>query len=685
MLNPLDAVDWSSLTHAYGEADDVPGLIGQLADDDWQPAADDLASLLVPGDELFPATVVALPFLVEVALDPQAGGRVGALQLLGVYGRSLMDGVGPEFLLAEAFAGLGESARAALPLAGDADPEVRAALYRAAVTWPDPVATLRGRLAAEDDSQALVALAESLGRLGALTPGDLEALLGSGQDDVVFAVAWSAVVSGRDLPGAVEHLVRLWPEQAYSEDHDPLGRLVRAAGARAVPVLGALDRVAVGELAWAWHDLALISRAAGEVAAAALVSLASRVESHDLEDYLGALIPLLPYPGAGDALARLDPGSPEDQAALAVALFAVRDPRWLAAARDATAASSPPYLSIGGNSVDFATALASFGWPEPGLADLARTAIAAWPDTVDTWTGLLTPLPPSSATVDVLLGSVGPVGVPSKQAMRLLAHAAALQPDVFDAASYAAVRDLPVPGGDAGAWLLVTQALLGAGDQGGFGRAWRMSESGPGEDELLRIWASHAPSPELDAVCLELVTRSNWGVYRSRAVQVAALEILFGRDGSAPSAELDQAWSALLGLLDVAGPALGAAVALGNRLVVARPELREAWLTCLRDLAVDGQPVAVEALQVLGDVPPEHALDLAVQAVRAAAGTRRALEVVPAAARVIRDAVAERPDLRSAVGWELEGLVGSDQRTLVPDDIAADSRLVGTLRDTLSA
>ena len=34
MLNGLDAVDWKSLTHAYGEATDVPGLLRALLSPD---------------------------------------------------------------------------------------------------------------------------------------------------------------------------------------------------------------------------------------------------------------------------------------------------------------------------------------------------------------------------------------------------------------------------------------------------------------------------------------------------------------------------------------------------------------------------------------------------------------------------------------------------------------------------
>ncbi|GAA3624169.1 hypothetical protein GCM10022223_46530 [Kineosporia mesophila] len=708
MLNPLDAVDWSSLTHAFGEADDVPGLVGQLLEDEWQDAADELTSMLVPGDEVFPATVVALPFLVEVALDPDAAGRSGALQLLGAYGESVSRGAGPDFLRGEAAAALRESSQAVLPLAADPDPEVRAAIYQAGVWLPEAAWFLRERLEGERDS--LVPLVEALTRLRDFDAGDLDRLRVIGRDDAVFAAAWASLTSGHEIHGAAEHLVRLWPS---CDRDDTLGRLVRAAGVRAVPVLSGLGGVAgstVGELAWAWHDLALISRSAGEPARDALLALVERAVPADLEDLLGALIPLLPLAvdspaddsrpadaiagssraadvvagdspvgdsRAADCLARLVPGSPEDEAALAVALLVTGDGRWVSHARAALAAPEPPYLGIGGASVDFASALADFADDDrdgPELVALARAAIAAWPTTADTWTELLSQVPASPALVEVLL-----LAAPSKAAVRLLARLAFSRPAVFDVATHSAIHALPVPGGDAGAWLLITQALLDSGDPAAFSRAWRISESGPGEDELLRIWATHA-SPGVDAVCLDLITRTSWGMYRSRTVQVAALEILLSPVLTGAPDLPEPVWPALLGLLEVAGGALPGAVRLGNQLVTVRPELRAQWLAALHRLP---DPVAVEALQALGDIVPEQALERAVAGLREAAGTRRITGTVLPATRVIRNALADRPDLRLGVTADLASLVAADERTLVPGDIRADTHLQQALTTSL--
>ena len=60
MLTPRDAVDWSGLTHAFGEADDIPDLIEQLLDADWADAVDDLFASLLDQGRVFPATVAAV-------------------------------------------------------------------------------------------------------------------------------------------------------------------------------------------------------------------------------------------------------------------------------------------------------------------------------------------------------------------------------------------------------------------------------------------------------------------------------------------------------------------------------------------------------------------------------------------------------------------------------------------------
>jgi hypothetical protein len=693
VLTPLDVVDWSGLTHAFGEADDIPGLIEQLSDDDWADAVDDLFASLLDQGRVYPATVAAVPFLVQVALDEDAPGRLGALQVLAGIAEADGNLAGPE------------PVSRLWALAADADPEVRIAVYQVARSLGS-TGMLRERLAAEEDASARVELVRALGTAGSSEM--LAVLLEQEHDEAVFAVAWSLLVADPDRPEVVDHLVRLWPTQArgypVAGGDDPVGALAREAGIHAVPVLFRLAQetgTPVGDLAWAWHDLVRSRRDALEPALAALLALTERGE--DVEDLLGTLLPMLPVAGsgraqAGDRLVRLveraGPATPETQAALAVALFGLRDPRWVVPALAATAAEQPPYVTVGGSSLEFAAALGEFGpfgSAEPDLVDVALAAITAWPATVDGWAGLLAGRTLSAGSgrrvVEALLtDGIGGVGaITSKAVTRLLARIAAV-PAAFDAATLPAVRELPVPGGEAGAWLLVTRARLDPGDPGAFARAWRMGEMGEGEDELLRIWAGH-PSPELELVCQDLVARTNWGTFRSRAVQVVAMEVLAGPAlavGPAPAGRIESVWPVLLSLLGVAGDVRADAVALGNRLVGVRPDLRPQWISCLRNLAESNDFVtliALEALQRLAEISPDQALDRALTGVNVVAGTRRAAPVARVAARVVRDALADRPDLRPVATAGLARLIEGAERVVAPAEIATDTGLVRNLRE----
>lgn len=69
MLEGLDSVDWSTLTHAYGEADNVPVLIRELASpfpEFWKQALDDLRGCIMHQGTVYEATVFVVPFFIEL-------------------------------------------------------------------------------------------------------------------------------------------------------------------------------------------------------------------------------------------------------------------------------------------------------------------------------------------------------------------------------------------------------------------------------------------------------------------------------------------------------------------------------------------------------------------------------------------------------------------------------------------
>ena len=79
MLEGVDGVNWSALTHAHGPADDVPGNLQALISHDQRAAR---AALQKLGRSIFhqgsvnEATVAAIPFLAEVALAPSVNERI---------------------------------------------------------------------------------------------------------------------------------------------------------------------------------------------------------------------------------------------------------------------------------------------------------------------------------------------------------------------------------------------------------------------------------------------------------------------------------------------------------------------------------------------------------------------------------------------------------------------------------
>lgn len=93
MLEGLDAVDWASLTHAYGEATDVPGLLRSLLSSDPKVREDAVYELfgnIWHQGTVYSASVAAVPFLYELLTAPGAQGKPAIALLLA----SIAGGVG---------------------------------------------------------------------------------------------------------------------------------------------------------------------------------------------------------------------------------------------------------------------------------------------------------------------------------------------------------------------------------------------------------------------------------------------------------------------------------------------------------------------------------------------------------------------------------------------------------------
>ncbi|MFF5306949.1 HEAT repeat domain-containing protein [Streptomyces sp. NPDC013161] len=169
MFTGIDEVGWASLRHAYGSAEDVPGLLRGLASADPAERAgalDGMYGAVHHQGIVYDSTLACVPFLFELTASEEVADRGGLVELLVSIGR----GHGPE----AAGAG-GESAEAAVragaeafvALTGDRDSGVRRAATEALVRFLDQPARvlglLRQRITVERDDRVLLALTESVG------------------------------------------------------------------------------------------------------------------------------------------------------------------------------------------------------------------------------------------------------------------------------------------------------------------------------------------------------------------------------------------------------------------------------------------------------------------------------------------------------------------------------------------
>ena len=101
MVEGLNAVNWAALGHAYGSAEDVPGLLRQVRSTNPKLRDDALHELfftIVHQGTRYSATAPAIPFLVQLATAPDTHNRARLVHLLayaavGYDQASLPDGI----------------------------------------------------------------------------------------------------------------------------------------------------------------------------------------------------------------------------------------------------------------------------------------------------------------------------------------------------------------------------------------------------------------------------------------------------------------------------------------------------------------------------------------------------------------------------------------------------------------
>ncbi|GAA1368879.1 hypothetical protein [Catellatospora chokoriensis] len=85
MPHDLNSIDWASLTHAYGSAEDVPDLIRALRSPDAEARREAMYELygnIHHQGSRYEASAYAVPFLLELAADPTVPDRHEVIHLL---------------------------------------------------------------------------------------------------------------------------------------------------------------------------------------------------------------------------------------------------------------------------------------------------------------------------------------------------------------------------------------------------------------------------------------------------------------------------------------------------------------------------------------------------------------------------------------------------------------------------
>lgn len=182
MFSGIDEVDWASMEHAYGPADDVPHLLRGLASDDpaeREAALDGMYGAVHHQGDVYACTLACIPYLFELVVDPEVQDRGSVVELLTSIGgfdldeddEAEIDEDEIEGAANYAMAGAAVTAGADVffELVADEDPGVRLAAPLALATLHrHPVrvlALLRERLPVEPAEEVRLALVEAAGRV----------------------------------------------------------------------------------------------------------------------------------------------------------------------------------------------------------------------------------------------------------------------------------------------------------------------------------------------------------------------------------------------------------------------------------------------------------------------------------------------------------------------------------------
>ncbi|MDF9825993.1 hypothetical protein M2447_000069 [Ereboglobus sp. PH5-10] len=722
--NPLagiDSVSWGKLSHAYGDASDVPGHLRALVDGDAKAAdhaSSELFAAILHQGTIYTATIPAIPFFARIAACPGARGRKEALWFLVGFGESIRAGWSrtPGYLPrgtnmkdfdARCRAALAGACEMVASVVSDPAPELRAlAAQVAQASLPMPgkiIAMLRRQLSVEKDNDAKAAIIRALVAGGALSRAEVDALREKSAPSVVFATAWKAVQSGAEIePWHFETLAKHWGAcaeklEARGVCGDAIVELVMARKGAVLPLLDALavqkspavQRSAIDGAA----ALAGISRASADAALDVLLKVARKPHA----DMRRRLVHMLGNTGVGgraaDAIIDVATGDPSptwtqtvkrptgsglgEQSYLrdlradgALALLRAGDKRWDRLLDEA----SPETDWVGHNAMcsTFAIAFAREKAPcTPRLLARAKKRIAVEPSS---WCELLETWPVEKA---LTLAREVMAGLPKavQKASLLLGswRCAAAIPRLEELA-----QELDARGSNTAMWPHIALAQL-KGDARHFELARAAYERSDKEgkakyflSDLLNAWSAR-PGAAFHALCRALITGKAATSFPAREEQLLAIRALAGVDGA------KSVWPTLLAIIDKAERPLPNACALAVQLSKDAPKnLMDSLVAMLESIVAKGRSTwsgkdecaPVTAMGALLQLQPDHPKGLATNltALKKATSEHRLLPLVPDICGMLKALAQQNPANRKKIAATITRLLKSDNRVVTISD-----------------
>ncbi|MFE0673097.1 HEAT repeat domain-containing protein [Streptomyces sp. NPDC058867] len=248
MFTGIDEVDWASMRHAYGSAEDVPGLLRGLASADpaeRESSLDGLYGAVHHQGDVYDSTLACVPFLFTLAAAEELPDRGAVVELLVSIGGEAGAGDAPAAVRA--------GAELFGRLTGDRDVGVRRTAPGALVRFLDEPARvldlLRERITVERDDRVLLALTESLGLYTRRHPAHADAAVDLlmaqstppyGPELRLAALGQLAACAPDRIPAdLVPTAVRLLQERSERRDRPP----VACAGGHTDTLVGRLRRL----------------------------------------------------------------------------------------------------------------------------------------------------------------------------------------------------------------------------------------------------------------------------------------------------------------------------------------------------------------------------------------------------------------------------------------------------------